>query len=95
MLINCLILQFKSLFLIGSCVDRKKENTREDFVSVFKCLHLRRKIWNFLLEYPVFVKSMRKLAGRTLLEALPPKLLVYLESKLGSLANVPGTTLLN
>jgi len=34
-------------------------------------------------------KSMRKLAGRTLLEVLPPYLLDYLKQKLGSLSNVP------
>jgi len=34
-------------------------------------------------------KSMRKLAGRTLLEVVPPKLTTYLESKLGNLSNVP------
>jgi len=34
-------------------------------------------------------KSMRKLAGRTLLEVVPPKLVTYLESKLGNLSNVP------
>ena len=34
-------------------------------------------------------KSMRKLAGRTLLEVLPPKLTTYLENKIGNLANVP------
>ena len=34
-------------------------------------------------------KSMRKLAGRTLIEVLPPKLSVYLEDKCGDLAKVP------
>merc|ERR1719187_1040719 len=34
-------------------------------------------------------KSMRKLAGRTLIEVLPAKLCVYLETKLGDLAKVP------
>jgi len=34
-------------------------------------------------------KSMRKLAGRTLIEVLPPKLAVYLEEKLGDLSKVP------
>ena len=32
---------------------------------------------------------MRKLAGRTLIEVLPPKLSVYLEEKLGDLSKVP------
>ena len=44
----------------------------------------------FLRYFFNFKQSMRKLAGRTLLEALPPNLLLYLESKLGNLANVPG-----
>merc|ERR1712130_82540 len=34
-------------------------------------------------------KSMRKLAGRTLIDILPPKLTVYLEDKLGDLNKVP------
>jgi len=34
-------------------------------------------------------KSMRKLAGRTLIQILPPKLSVYLEEKLGDLSKVP------
>jgi len=34
-------------------------------------------------------KSMRKLAGRTLIDILPPKLMVYLEDKLGDLNKVP------
>lgn len=34
-------------------------------------------------------KSMRKLAGRTLIDILPPKLSVYLEDKLGDLNKVP------
>merc|ERR1712025_261117 len=34
-------------------------------------------------------KSMRKIAGRTLIEVLPPKLCVYLEEKFGDLAKVP------
>lgn len=34
-------------------------------------------------------KSMRKLAGKTLLDVLPEKLLAYLESKLGQLNTVP------
>merc|ERR1712156_207535 len=34
-------------------------------------------------------KSMRKLAGRTLIDVMPPKLLVYMESKFGDLAKVP------
>jgi len=34
-------------------------------------------------------KSMRKIAGRTLIEVLPPKLCVYLETKCGDLAKVP------
>ena len=34
-------------------------------------------------------KSMRKLAGRTLIDVLPPKLTVYMEEKFGDLAKVP------
>jgi len=34
-------------------------------------------------------KSMRKLAGRTLIDILPPKLTVYLEDKFGDLNKVP------
>merc|ERR1712180_340214 len=34
-------------------------------------------------------KSMRKLAGRTLIDVLPPKLSIYLEEKLGDLNKVP------
>ena len=34
-------------------------------------------------------KSMRKLAGKTLLLILPQKLLGYLDKKLGGLGNVP------
>jgi len=34
-------------------------------------------------------KSMRKIAGRTLIEVLPPKLCTYLETKLGELSKVP------
>ena len=34
-------------------------------------------------------KSMRKLAGRTLIDVLPPKLEVYLQGKLGDLNKVP------
>ena len=34
-------------------------------------------------------KSMRKLAGRTLIDVLPSKLEVYLEAKLGDLNKVP------
>ena len=34
-------------------------------------------------------KSMRKLAGRTLIDVLPPKLIVYLEAKFGDLSKVP------
>merc|ERR1712183_735252 len=34
-------------------------------------------------------KSMRKLAGRTLIDVLPPKLCTYLEEKFGDLNKVP------
>jgi len=54
-----------------------------------KLNQLSYKMFNDLPRGDQKCKSMRKLAGRTLLEVLPQKLLVYLESKLGSLANVP------
>ena len=34
-------------------------------------------------------QSMRKLAGRTLIDILPPKLKTYMEEKFGDLAKVP------
>jgi len=54
-----------------------------------KLNQLSYKMFNDLPRGDQKCKSMRKLAGRTLLEVLPQKLLVYLESKLGNLSNVP------
>jgi len=47
------------------------------------------KMFNDLPRGDQKCKSMRKLAGRTLIEVLPPKLSVYLEEKLGDLSKVP------
>jgi len=54
-----------------------------------KINQLSYKMFNDLPRGDQKCKSMRKLAGRTLLEVIPPKLTVYLESKLGNLSNVP------
>merc|ERR1712117_874829 len=47
------------------------------------------KMFNDLPRGDQKCKSMRKLAGRTLIQVLPPKLSVYLEEKLGDLSKVP------
>lgn len=47
------------------------------------------KMFNDLPRGDQKCKSMRKLAGRTLIDVLPPKLCVYLEEKLGDLSKVP------
>jgi len=54
-----------------------------------KINQLSYKMFNDLPRGDQKCKSMRKCAGRTLLEVLPDKLLEYLESKLGNLSNVP------
>jgi len=54
-----------------------------------KINQLSYKMFNDLPRGDQKCKSMRKLAGRTLLEVLPAKLLEYLEAKLGNLSNVP------
>jgi len=54
-----------------------------------KINQLSYKMFNDLPRGDQKCKSMRKLAGRTLLEVIPPKLTTYLESKLGNLSNVP------
>lgn len=54
-----------------------------------KINQLSYKMFNDLPRGDQKCKSMRKLAGRTLLEVLPPKLTTYLENKIGNLANVP------
>lgn len=47
------------------------------------------KMFNDLPRGDQKCKSMRKLAGRTLIDVLPPKLCIYLEEKLGDLNKVP------
>jgi len=47
------------------------------------------KMFNDLPRGDQKCKSMRKLAGRTLIQVLPPKLSVYVEEKLGDLSKVP------
>merc|ERR1712106_43603 len=54
-----------------------------------KINQLSYKMFNDLPRGDQKCKSMRKLAGRTLIEVLPPKLAVYLEEKLGDLSKVP------
>merc|ERR1712055_1045184 len=54
-----------------------------------KINQLSYKMFNDLPRGDQKCKSMRKLAGRTLIEVLPPKLSVYLEDKCGDLAKVP------
>lgn len=74
--------------------DLKEMLLAENFDAILpqvinKINQLSYKMFNDLPRGDQKCKSMRKLAGRTLLEVLPPKLTVYLESKLGNLANVP------
>ena len=60
------------------------------FVQVInKINQLSYKMFNDLPRGDQKCKSMRKLAGRTLIDVMPPKLLVYMESKFGDLAKVP------
>merc|ERR1711983_380608 len=47
------------------------------------------KMFNDLPRGDQKCKSMRKLAGRTLIDVLPPKLTVYMEEKFGDLSKVP------
>ena len=54
-----------------------------------KINQLSYKMFNDLPRGDQKCKSMRKLAGRTLIDVMPPKLLVYMESKFGDLAKVP------
>ena len=54
-----------------------------------KINQLSYKMFNDLPRGDQKCKSMRKLAGRTLIDVLPPKLIVYLEAKFGDLNKVP------
>jgi len=68
----------------------KQENFDEVMPQVInKINQLSYKMFSDLPRGDQKCKSMRKLAGRTLLEVVPPKLSQYLESKLGNLSNVP------
>jgi len=67
-----------------------KDEFDENLPAVInKINQLSYKMFNDLPRGDQKCKSMRKLAGRTLIEVLPPKLAVYLEEKLGDLSRVP------
>jgi len=67
-----------------------KEDFNEQMPAVInKINQLSYKMFNDLPRGDQKCKSMRKLAGRTLIDVLPPKLIVYLEAKFGDLSKVP------
>jgi len=66
------------------------DNFNENLPAVInKINQLSYKMFSDLPRGDQKCKSMRKLAGRTLIDVLPPKLEVYLEGKLGDLNKVP------
>merc|ERR1712190_99769 len=66
------------------------DNFDENLPAVInKINQLSYKMFNDLPRGDQKCKSMRKLAGRTLIDVLPPNLEVYLEGKLGDLNKVP------
>jgi len=66
------------------------DNFNDNLPAVInKINQLSYKMFNDLPRGDQKCKSMRKLAGRTLIDVLPPKLMVYLEAKFGDLAKVP------
>ena len=70
--------------------DTNRKNSHFYLLQVInKINQLSYKMFNDLPRGDQKCKSMRKLAGRTLIEVLPPKLAVYLEEKLGDLTRVP------
>merc|ERR1711936_1272460 len=68
----------------------KADNFNEHLPEVInKINQLSYKMFSDLPRGDQKCKSMRKLAGRTLIDVLPPKLEVYLEGKFGDLNKVP------
>lgn len=66
------------------------DNFDENLPTVInKINQLSYKMFNDLPRGDQKCKSMRKLAGRTLIDVLPPKLTVYMEEKFGDLSKVP------
>jgi len=68
----------------------KADNFNDNLPAVInKINQLSYKMFSDLPRGDQKCKSMRKLAGRTLIDVLPPKLEVYLEGKFGDLNKVP------